>query len=114
MEQRHLHILWTNADPMTGKLMVMMYAKYSMKNRWWDKVTVILWGSTAKLMAENEEMQAEMAALREEYGVEFVGCVTCAQELGVVDQLTALGVELKPWGPPLTELLQSGAPLLSV
>ena len=114
MDTRHLHILWTNADPTTGKLMVMMYAKYSMRNHWWDKVTVILWGATTRLMAESEEMQREMAALREELGVEFVGCVTCARELGVVERLEALGVELKPWGPPLTELLQTGAPLLSV
>ena len=114
MDKRHLHILWTNADPTTGKLMVMMYAKYSMRNHWWDKVTVILWGATTRLMAESEEMQREMAALREELGVEFVGCVTCARELGVVERLEELGVELKPWGPPLTELLQTGAPLLSV
>ena len=114
MDNRHLHILWTNADITTGKLMVMMYAKYSMKNKWWDKVTVILWGGTTKLTAENEEIQAEMKMLREEYGVEFVGCITCAKELDVVEKLEALDVELKPWGPPLTELIQSKAPLITV
>lgn len=66
---RHLHILWTNADPTAGKLMVMMYAKYSMKNGWWDRCTVILWGATVRLMLENQELQQEMKALREEYGV---------------------------------------------
>ena len=114
MKDRHLHILWTNADPTTGKLMVMMYAKYSMKNGWWDECTVILWGATTKLMAEDKAMQAEMATLQQEYGIKFVGCITCAKELNVVDELTALGVELEPWGPHLTRLLQTGAPLLSV
>ena len=111
---RHLHILWTNADPTTGKLMVMMYAKYSIKNGWWDKCTVILWGATVKLMLENPELQQEMRTLRKESGVEFVGCITCARELDAVDGLTALGVTLEPWGPHLTQLLQTGAPLLTV
>ena len=111
---RHLHILWTNADPTAGKLMVMMYAKYSMKNGWWDKCTVILWGATVQLMLENQELQQEMNALRDEYGVEFAGCITCARELDAADGLTALGVELEPWGPHLTRLLQTGAPLLTV
>lgn len=114
MDNRHLHILWTNADITTGKLMVMMYAKYSIKNNWWDHCTVILWGAAAKLMAENSELQAEMVALREEYGIRFVGCITCAKELGVEEQLTSLGVELEPWGPHLTRLIQTKAPLLTV
>lgn len=114
MENRHLHILWTNADVTTGKLMVMMYAKYSILNGWWDRCTIILWGATAKLMAENGELQAEMAALRQLGGIEFAGCVTCARELDVVEELSALGVELDSWGPRLTALIQQGAPLITV
>ena len=114
MDQRHLHFLLTNADLTTGKLMVMMYAKYSIKNKWWDQCTVILWGATVKLMAENAEMQTEMRLLQQEYGVNFVGCITCARELDAVDQLTALGVQLEPWGPHLTQLIQTGMPLITV
>jgi len=114
MEDRHLHILWTNADITTGKLMVMMYSKYSKIRGWWDEVTVILWGATTKLMAESAEMQAEMVMLREEYGVNFVGCITCAKELGVDEKLSELGVELESWGPHLTRLIQTKAPLISV
>lgn len=114
MSQRHLHILWTNADITTGKLMVMMYAKYSMKNNWWDKCTVILWGATVKLMIETPELQEEMKLLQQEYGVNFAGCITCARELGAVEALTSLGVELESWGPHLTRLIQTGMPLITV
>ena len=45
MEQQnnkeHLHILWTNADVTTAKLMVMMYARNAMKNGWGEEVTVM-------------------------------------------------------------------------
>ncbi|MCI8538042.1 MAG: DsrE family protein [Oscillospiraceae bacterium] len=114
VENRHLHILWTNADPTTAKLMVMMYAKYSMKNGWWDKCTVIVWGATVKLLSENQELQEEMRLLQTGYGVEFAGCVTCAKELNAVDKMTELGVKLEPWGPHLTRLIQTGAPLITV
>ena len=31
---RHLHILWTNGDPVTAEHMVMMYATNSLLNDW--------------------------------------------------------------------------------
>ena len=55
-----------------------------------------------------------MRLLQNEYGVEFVGCITCARELDAVDKLTELGVALELWGPHLTRLIQTGAPLLTV
>lgn len=113
MNENHLHILWTNADPVTSKLMVMMYAKNSLKNQWWSKVTVIVWGATPRLIAENMEIQQEMKEAVS-YGVEFVGCIACAQELGLTEELTALGVGLRKWGPPLTELIKAKAPLITV
>ena len=109
----HLHILWTSPDETTGKLMVMMYAKNALKNGWWDRVTVIVWGAAVKLLAQSPALQRELAEARQA-GVEFTGCIACAQELGLVDAMEALGMELYKWGPPLTELLQSGAPLLSI
>ena len=97
MEQQnnkeHLHILWTNADVTTAKLMVMMYARNAMKNGWWKEVTVIVWGATVKLLAENEELQ---------------------EELNLVDKMKEIGLDLYKWGPPLTELIKSGAPLLTI
>jgi hypothetical protein len=41
-------------------------------------------------------------------------CKACSNELGVTDTLRGLGFEVKYWGQPLTELLQSGAPLLTL
>lgn len=109
----HLHILWTNADAATAKLMVMMYAKNAMKNGWWEKVTVIVWGATVKLLAESEELQKEMNEARE-YGVTFTGCIACAEELGLTEKMKRLGVDLYKWGPPLTELIKNKEALLTV
>lgn len=112
-EKKTLHILWTNADLDTSILMVMMYAKNSMARRWWDRVTVIVWGATAKLAAENQLMQ-EQIKIAQNAGVKFSACVSCARQLGVIETLEALDIEVIPWGEPLTRILQSNGSLITV
>ena len=55
-----LHILWTNADIITSEKMMFMYARNALLNRWWKKVTVIIWGATEKLAAENKIIQGRI------------------------------------------------------
>ena len=111
--KKTLHILWTNADLETSRFMVMMYATNSMLRQWWDEVTVIIWGATARLVAENTIMQ-ETIKTAEQAGVKFTACVACARQLGVVEKLEALGIEVIPWGQSLTEILQDNKYLLTV
>ena len=110
---RKLHILWTNADIDTSVLMVMMYAKNSLLRHWWDEVTVIIWGATARLVV-NDKMMQEQIALAQLAGVKFSACLACASQLGAVEKLEELGVEVILWGEPLTKLIEEGAPLLTV
>lgn len=114
MEQpNHLHILWTNADPLTSQFMVMMYATNSKSRRWWEEVTVIIWGATARLAAEDAAIK-DCIKIAQHAGVKFSACIACARQLGVTELLEAQDIELLSWGPPLTELIQSGAPLITV
>ena len=114
MEQaNHLTILWTNADVLTSDKMVMMYATNAMLSKWWDAVTVIIWGATAKLAAENELIQTKIM-LAQRAGVKFSACKACADQLGTTDQLLKQGVEVIYWGEGLTEILKNGEKLLTV
>ena len=108
-----LYILWTNADPITAEKMVFMYALNSLKRHWWDRVTVIIWGAPARLVADNEEISSAVRQLLDN-GVSFSACKACADELGVSEVLEGIGIEVKFWGEPLTQLLKSKANLLSV
>ena len=92
VEDKHLYIVWSNADPITSQHMVFMYATNSMKNAWWDQVTVVVWGATQPLLCEDEAVRAGMQAAREA-GVEFSACLTCADILGTTEQLRAMGLE---------------------
>jgi len=101
----NLVILWTNADPLTAEHMVFMYAKNAKTRGWWKNVTLVIWGATAKLVTENEDIQRSINELKKS-GVKVSGCVSCARQLGVAGDLFDLGIELIKWGEPLTDAMK--------
>jgi hypothetical protein len=109
----HLYILWTTDNPLTAQKMVLMYAGNSLLKGWWEEVTVIIWGAADQLAATDPAIQARIKELQE-MGVHFTACKACAEGLGVANVLKDLGVEVRYWGETLTQLLKSGAPLISV
>ncbi|MBQ3390528.1 MAG: DsrE family protein [Firmicutes bacterium] len=111
--ERHLHILWTNGDPVTSKNMVFMYARNSMLNHWWDKVTVIVWGAPQLTLFENEEVREAMNEARLA-GAEISACASCAANLRTTEKLQAEGIEVIRWGEKLSLLMQNGRHVLSV
>lgn len=112
-ENNHLYLLWTSADPMTAEKMVFMYTVNSLLHGWWEEVTLIVWGAPARLISESEEIQ-KMVAGALQAGVHVTACKACADQLGVTETLIQLGIEVKYWGKPLTELLKSGEKLLTI
>ncbi|MCL2672701.1 MAG: DsrE family protein [Clostridiales bacterium] len=112
-ESKKLHILWITDNPDTAHRMVLLYAANSMLYRLWDSVTVILWGAPVRLITENETLQEQLQIARHA-GVHFSACISCAGQYGVVEKLETLGIEVKPWTEPLTEIIQGGKPFLSV
>ncbi len=108
-----LNILWTNDNPETAHTMVFMYAVNAKVRGWWEEVDVIIWGATAKLVAENEGIR-ERITLAINSGVKLRACVSCAEIFGVVDVLKDLGVEVLPMGIPLTDILKSDEKLLTI
>ncbi|MDW7657926.1 MAG: DsrE family protein, partial [Bacillota bacterium] len=88
---RKLHILWTSNDVNTAHFMVFMYAINALTKHWWDEVTVIVWGASAKLVAENKAIQDKIEMAKHQ-GVKVSACIACATQLGVVDKLKELGL----------------------
>ncbi|MBN2047317.1 MAG: DsrE family protein [Anaerolineaceae bacterium] len=107
-----LNIVWTSADPDVAKNMVFMYCYNSKKHEWWQEVHLVIWGPSAKLAAENEEIQERLAAMKE-IGVNLWACKACADNYGVSDALSALGVQVEYMGIPLTNVLKANGKLLT-
>jgi len=109
----HLYVLWTNDNPITAEKMVFMYTINSLIHGWWKKVTLIIWGAPAKLVSEDVKMQEKVKEALDA-GVHITACKACADQLGVTETLEKLGIEVKYWGVPLTELLTSQEALLTI
>jgi hypothetical protein len=113
MDKTHLYVLWTNDNPITAEKMVFMYAVNSLIHGWWEKVTLIVWGATAKLVSEDARMQEKIREAQDA-GVHITACKACADQLGVTEILEELQIEVKYWGVPLTEILKNNEQLLTI
>ena len=112
-DKKHLYVLWTNDNPVTAEKMVFMYTINSLIHGWWEKVTLIVWGATTKLVSENKEIQNKIKEALEA-GVHITACKACADQLGVTDDLERLGIEVIYWGVPLTEILANNEKILTI
>jgi hypothetical protein len=112
-EPNALLILWTSADRELAINMAFMYGLNSRLNGWWDEVTLLVWGPSSPLLTKDAELQQKVADMKAA-GVRVIACQRCAENYGIVDQLTELGLEVSYVGEFLTEWIKSGRPVLAL
>ena len=108
-----LLVLWTTTERETVDNMVFLYTMNSKLRGWWEEVTLLIWGATARLVAEDESIQENIKGFLEK-GIRVIACRKCAENLGVVEKLEAMGIEVFYTGEFLTEWMKSKRALLSV
>lgn len=113
MTENKLNILWTSRDKDVALKMVFMYARASMKNKWWDAVTLIVWGPTAQLLAEDPELQDQLKILQG-VGAKVIACKACADMYGASEKLEELGVDVFFVGEAFTGMLRSDETMITV
>jgi hypothetical protein len=113
MDKTHLYVLWVNDNPVTAEKMVFMYTINSLRHGWWEKVTLIIWGASTKLVSEDATIQ-EMIKKALDAGVCISACKACADQLGVTESLEKQQIEVKYWGLPLTDILKNNERLLTI
>lgn len=100
-----LCVVWTSGDPDVAKNVCFMYTLNARKQGWFDVVHLVVWGPSARLLAEDASLQAEMRAMQQA-GVVTEACVACARRYGVDDDLRKLGLDVKGMGVPLSDRLK--------
>lgn len=101
-----LAVVWTEADREVATNMVMMYALNAKRRGWWDDVTLIVWGPSQKLLAQDDDLQKRLREMKE-LGVKVEACKACADDYGLTDELEAFGLTVDYMGVPLTNYLKS-------
>jgi hypothetical protein len=112
-KKKHLYVLWTSGDPITADKMVFMYTINSLVHGWWEEVTLVIWGGSTQLVSENEAIQQRIKDALSA-GVYVTACKACADQLGVSEQLTNLGVDVQYLGIALSNVLKNDEKLLTI
>ena len=101
-----LLIVWSSGEIEVAKKLVLLYGSVILPRGYWDEAHLMVWGPSAKLLAENAELQ-EMVSKVLESGVKASVCVVCSDDYGVTEQLRELGIEPTHTGELLTHALKS-------
>ena len=107
-----LCVVWSSGDPGVAKNVCFMYTHNAKLRGWFGGVHLVVWGPSAKLLSETEELQKEVKAMQEA-GVVVEACVSCANNYGVADTLRSLDIDVKPMGVPLSDRLKGSWKVLA-
>ena len=111
-EPSRLAVVWSSADPEVAKRVCFMYTHNAKKQKWFDEVTLVVWGPSARLLASDKDLQAEVKAMQDD-GVRVQACLACADSYGVTEPLRKLGIDVRYMGKPLTDMLKQGWKVLT-
>lgn len=107
-----LVVLWTSGDREVALKMAFMYTFNSRKYEWWDDITLVVWGPSAKLLSEDKELQDYIKKIKDS-GVQLKACKGCSDMYGVSEQLEKLGITVKYMGE-LTDYIKEGRHILTL
>jgi hypothetical protein len=107
-----VNVLWSSGDKDVAKKLVFMYTLNSKIHGWWDEVRLIVWGPSANLLANDEELSFDVKKMIEK-GIEVVACKACSDSYNVSDKLANLGIEVKYMGKDLTSILKENEKLIT-
>ncbi len=105
-------IVWSTEEVEVAKKMVLLYSSVILPRGYWDEAHLMIWGPSARVLAENSELQTMLKTVQES-GVETSACVVCSDDYGVSAKLEELGVKTTHTGELLTQALQSNWKVLT-
>lgn len=98
-------IVWTSGDREVALKMVFMYTLNAKKRGWWEDITLVVWGPSAKLLTEDKELQDYMKQILDS-GVTVKACKGCSDQYGVSEQLEDLGITVLYIGKELSDYVK--------
>ena len=100
-----LLIVWSSGEREVALKLVLLYGSVLLERGYWEEATIMLWGPSAKLLAEDTQLQ-EWVKKVQKTGIAFNACVVCTDDYGVSQKLEKMGIELIHTGEMLTDALK--------
>jgi hypothetical protein len=112
MTDGRLVVIWSSADPEVAHNMVFMYTGNAKRRAWFDDVTLVIWGPSARVLVADESLQSGIRQIMG-CGVRVMACRKCAENYGIQDWLLAMGIESIYIGETLSNFLKEGRHVLT-
>jgi len=112
LDNNELAVIWSSSDRDVAKTTVFMYTLNAKCREWWDDVHLVVWGPSAKLLAEDELIQEKVKEMITA-GVMVSACKENSDMYGVSEMLANIGVDVKYMGEPVTRMLKNGAKVIT-
>jgi len=100
-----LVVVWTSGDKEVAMKMVFMYTFNAKKYEWWDDITLLVWGPSAKLLTEDKDLQDYVQNMLD-IGIHVLACKGCADLYEISDDLEKIGVTVRYTGKDLTNFIK--------
>ena len=104
-EKDKLVVVWTSGDKEVAEKMVFMYTYNAKKYEWWNDITLLVWGPSAKLLTEDRELQESVKKMLES-GIHVLACKGCADMYEISGKLEDIGVTVRYTGQDLTDFIK--------
>jgi len=109
---KKLVVIWSSSDPEVAERVCFNYTQNAKKQGWFDEVVLIVWGPSVRLLAENDDLKADITKIME-MGILVEASLSCAQLYGIAPDLEDLDIDIKPMGVPLTGYIKEGWHILT-
>ena len=104
-EPDSLVILWTTAEKDVLTKMLSVYVTNALTQGWFEHVTFVIWGPSAKLLAEDKEVQEWIRKFKEA-GAVLEACLWCTNQYDVTEELEECGVDVRGMGRSLSNYIK--------
>ncbi len=102
---KNVVILWKTDNDIDIHNLVIPYAYNALVHKWFDQVTLLIWGASQKRILEDKMISERVKNLNKQ-GVRTVACKMCAENIHTSDYLKGLSVEVIYTGELLSDALK--------
>ncbi|MFU2209150.1 DsrE family protein [Desulfovibrio sp. JY] len=108
-----LVVVWTSRDREAALKMALPHARKARENGLWQRVILIVWGPSAKMLACDLDLREAVAACRRA-GVETFACRESVADYGLAEQFRRYGLTLIDADDFLAGYMKEGWQVLTV